>query len=346
MKTVGPIIFLTSLFGSIRCSELVQNPKAKSVIESETVFEISDSCLGGLKNFGYKYLTMEIPTDRIAANDFGLKMHTFLDSLVPKCWKLKKLYKKESLSQFYNDLLTNYSLFKCQSLRRALIFGLISNFKNHYDQIIALNGKETRSWTSLGLVVADALEIVNEIIPENYFERNMNFIEETSQFTSDMYDFLAFTWTIDFYPLYKVLKGFGYSMAEPLTILIKRKDYFAASKVITSNEASVDPSINFPAWLAIVEADEDKEKLNFIFTLMRAGKFDINWTIVDLDFLQHAMLSKKDLRLTVEKIFSLDIFELKRSAQFYLEFAQSEMVSSKNSIDYQESLLRIIRKFI
>lgn len=351
MKSALVFFFIWSLISLILCSEVVNQTESLPPTTIEDPFEIPDSCLGGVKNFGYKYLTMKIPADRLIANDFGLKMKKLVYFLTSKVWKLENLYATKYLVRFYNELFQRFDEFKCQSLRRAMIYGLITNLMDHCKQKL----KESRFWVDRAFVIVDSLEIVDELIPENYMEGKD--FEESAQFTTDMYSFIAFAWTVDFDHLYYFLKKLNYSTLQPLTLLISKKKYMSAIKMIHSKESSINPTINFAAWFAVIEADDTDGKLNFILGLLYSEVLDINWNSGGLDFLQFAILSEKNLLRTIDTIlfFTEDkprnltwfhAIKLNHSVRFYLKYAQSESVTSRHTPEYQEQLIGCIRKFV
>lgn len=343
MKSATIFCLFVALFVCfISCSELVKETESSIVAESNEMQEdpcfIPDSSLGGFMNFGYKYLTMKVPSDRLQANDMSLKMSRMLELLDSKCWNLKKSYTKGYLSEAFTEILGVYSEFRCQSLRRALIYGLIENFKSYQDR----KADHERDWRNRGLVIADALQIVNSLIPENYFESSQVLVDDSVEFTNDMHKAMAFAWVVDFEPIFSFLKSLHYAIREALTVLIENEEYLPALKLISSGQASINPAVNFPAWLAMIEAPENAGKLNFVYGLLELGLLDINWKCRGKDMMQYALASKKYLEQTVQKLLTLNEYKLNRKPAFYLEYLQSEEVVAQHTPEYQQILVNCI----
>lgn len=349
------------LFASVSrliwASELIKdmtNMNIRSEVQQQlecVPYYIPNKSLGGYKDFGKKFLTLKTPESRGEANDFSIKLRCFINSITPKIWELDDCHPSEQSPPLLTDIMKNFEEFKCQALRRFLIYGLLFRFSD----IQQLYECEKEPWRRIGAKVVDILSSINQFIPEIYYEDGGS-LKDAVEFAQEMNKFVAFAWKIDFVPLYEILKTINYASIrnpEPLKILIQNGEYSSAIKMIFVKEASLNPQVNLAAWMAlVVEAPETRNKINFIKTLISLDLFNVNWQIDQGEGIQKgdlvtvALNSKSEHYETIMLVLSTDENRLKRSLSFYLDYATDPFVSDNHSKVYINKLVSSIRDLI
>lgn len=91
-------------------------------------FYVPDSDLWGLKNFDRKYLTLRTPGTREEANEFSVRINSFMNSIRKLIWDLDGCYDIIGMREYFIRLMEKHQDLKCQSTRRSLIYGVLYRF--------------------------------------------------------------------------------------------------------------------------------------------------------------------------------------------------------------------------
>ena len=321
-----------------------QTEIGRTLVLSKDYYAVEEEELGGFKNFGRKYLTLRIPNGQEAAEEYSQNVKKFVEALKPYVWSFNDdEFTPNDLRSSITGILGNFSEFRSQAIRRSLIYGLLSRFraiKKHYE-------KEPKVWRFMGRSMAEGLRTVNEMIPEVFFDMSPEaLMEDSDLFVHGVNIAIAHSFAADFSPIIDVLKEMKYAAASnnaPLVILIQKEEYAGALKMLAMKEAHLKPKLNPQAWLAMIKANETAKKQHFIWTLVKNEWIDLNWKLNGLDAVQLAIKSKHKLLNTILGILNLG--KMKKSIEFYLQYAMSqEVLDAHVQIPiYQELLERRLR---
>lgn len=341
-------------FASIsRASELIQRAQELSSSQEQVQqdpFYVLDSELGTFKNFGKKYLTLKVPESRESANKLSSRLREFMKAISSKIWDLDACYERTDICGYFSKIFTIFREFRRQSVRRALIYGIINRLK-HVERYYK---SESKKWRLFGSTVVDILNVINELIPEDYLESGL-LPEDSGNFADKMSEFVALSWKIDFYPLFRYLKMINYVSigdAKPLKYLVRKGDFLLALKMILSKDVSLNPEICLDSWNIFVHVPETDEKIQFVSNLLRLNLFNVNWRIrqgegvEDLDLITMALKSELEHYKMIILLLSGEIQRLDRPLTFYLSYINDPLVSSSYSETYRGRLVDGISSLI
>lgn len=322
--------------------------------EVEMSIFIEDSDLGKDKNFGFEYFTFKVPAGRFEADEFAMNLESFLAYMKPLVWTFGETAENRDLlhleaSEYlecFRNVLETFPEFHGQAMRRSLIFGLLCRFEHFAKKYEAF----PRVWRILGSIFADALLLVDSLIPEIFFELNSEFsMQDSARFVEDINRFIANTFVLEFDPIFQALKQMKYAGVnnpQPLILLLKGQQYKPIIKMLLLGEAQLNPERNPSAWLQMIENPDTSDKFWFIYTLLKNGSINLNWKLDGLDFLQLAIRSKQNLLETISTVLSLKEYKMTESAWFYMKYAQTPEVCINHTPNYQRSLIERILYFI
>lgn len=295
-----------------------------------------------MKTYDRKFLTVPAPKDTVALSEFDARMEECLSALNPIIWDCESVMTPEEVRDGLKPILDSFHDVHSEGLRRSMIYGLFNQIHEVF------NDKDnSRKLTRLfGISMIEAVRVVNEIIPESFFQSAQVDEMESRKFKYFISTCVAHAWIYDFNPTLEVLSDMRYVHSqddEPLVILIRRQKYGTAHKMINAGAATICDGSN--SWVALIEAVESPEKYNFIKNLLADKSISMDWKYKNLNFVQIAIRSKKELLSTISTTIK-QFRSLGVTCTEYLAFARLSIVRQNHSLQYQLDLERTLESLI
>jgi len=297
-----------------------------------------------IKSFDRPFLSVAVPSESQERVSFEARIGEFLKALSPVIWGIEEILNPREYRVVLEPVIRSFPDLHCEGFRRSIMHGL---FIQLYDIFANTNlnytNKEKRL---LGTMVIEGVRVVNEIIPENFFESAQLDPLESRRFKFFISRCIAYGWLYDFYPSIQVLEELRYidtNDEEPLLILIKEKHFRAALKMIETN--SVKLVEGSKSWIALIESKDSTEKFEFVNCLLSRNVLSMSWELKGLNFIHIAIKCREGVLDTIVKCIKL-CPPIGINCTEYLKFARQPSIVSRHSAEYQQRLEQKLQTLI